>query len=103
MVGVQLVAFSRVQTRREERKERIRHKKEGDRPKGFQEIRWGMDGGSDGACHSSTGATSPNGRSLDSSSPYGSNGYPRKTVKAFDDASDSEEKDSGSEESEMIL
>ena len=99
MVGVQLVAFSRVQRRREERKERVRRKKEGDMSNVSQEIGWGMDGGSDGAYQKSAGPASPNGRSLDSSSSYGSNEYPRKTVVVPDDPID----ESGSEESEVIF
>ena len=98
MVGVQLVAFSRVQTRREERRERIKRKKEAGKQKRSEEIGWGLDGGSDETCHKSTGAVSLNGRSLEST-----NGDPGKTLKVFDRASDSEDKDSGSEGSEVIL
>ena len=102
MVGMQLVAFGKVQMCREERKERLRRKREGDRVKGPQKVGWGMDGANDGMYNGPNATLLPNGKDPGRSSTYGVHGHSRREMGAFNDPLDEETGYGESEESEVI-
>lgn len=98
MVGVQLMAFSRVQMRRAKWKEMIKSEKEADKLKRLKDIGWGMEDlrAVDEFQQTLSDRTSPTANGLEISSPH------RYKGKAPDSQSNSDESEE-SQESEVIL
>ena len=97
--------------RRGEQKERVRKKKEGNKPKGPQKIGFGMAGTSDGVCGTTNGASvHSNGKIVANGSARAMNGHsaPTKggemgTERSFDDLSDDDDDSQETTDSEIIL
>lgn len=107
MVGMQLMAFGRVQTCRAERKERLRRKKEGNNSETPQKVGWEMDGANDRACDLPQVTPSPDDNRPDSSSQGIVGRRPRNEAETSDVCGhrtiEHEDGSSESEESETIL
>lgn len=98
-----MVAFGRVQMCREERKERLRRKKEGSKPEEPQKIGCGMNGTDDKTCSQPKEMPFASTHKPYSSSPERVSWNPREARRISDGPLDDESTCSESDESEIIL